>query len=113
MRWKLWAGVLVVGAALWFGKTPILGYWTSRDVEFTVQRTERVVDADGSGARYLVWTTDGNTFQNVDNMWFWKWNSSDVQGRLVAGAKVKAHVTGVRFGFFSWYPNIISAEPIQ
>lgn len=100
-------GVLFV----WFARVPITHYALQHDVEFTVTRSERVVDASGGTSRYLVWTDKG-VYQNIDDMWFLKWNSSDVQGLMVPNAHIKAKITGLRMSIFSWYPNIVKASNI-
>ena len=97
------AGLLV---AAYFLRVPILEYSLQRDVTFNVTRAERVTDAAGGTARYLIFTDQG-VYQNVDDWLFLKWNSSDVQGKMNPGAKVTAKITGMRLGIFSWYPNII------
>lgn len=108
---KKYIVITLVLVALWFAREPILAYSLSREVDFTVTRAERVNYGDIS--KYLVWSSDQGVFQNTDTVWFWKWNSSDVQGKMLPGAKIHAKVTGLRFGFFSWYPNIITAEITQ
>jgi hypothetical protein len=92
-------------------REPIVAYSTVHTKTITVLKEQRITDADGKHSRYLVWDTDGNVYENVDSMLFFKFNSSDVQGALNAGSKVTIKTSGIRFGFMSWYPNIISATP--
>jgi hypothetical protein len=104
---------IIVAALIfvWFAKEPILAYSLSREVSFTVSKTERVTTQVSS--KYIVWSKEGDVYENVDSVWFLKFNSSDVQGKLLPDTQVTAKVTGLRFGFFSWYPNIISVKDLQ
>lgn len=108
---KLYIVSAVAAVFLWIGFVPIKQYALQDEVTFTVSKTERVNYSNNS--KYLVWSKEGDVYENIDTVWFLKWNSSDVQGQLLPETKVKAHITGLRFGFFSWYPNIISVEKID
>lgn len=108
---KYFIGAVLL-VSLYFLRIPILEYSLQRDVTFTVTKAERITDANGGAARYLVFTDQG-VYQNVDDWWFLKWNSSDVQGVMNAGTKVTVKITGMRLGIFSWYPNIIKIMSIQ
>lgn len=83
----------------------IVTYTTMQTVELTVTEKERV--SEGTSSRYLVFT-DAEVFENVDNWWVLKFNSSDVYGRLKVGATCSATVSGWRFPLLSWYRNILS-----
>lgn len=75
-----------------------------------VVRSERVVDADGNSARYLVYTPN-ETFEDTDELLaFGKTNSSDLYGRLTAGQTYTCKVAGWRVHFFSLYRNIINCD---
>ncbi len=80
----------------------------------TVNRLERVGD---NGGEYLIFTyKDGipyMVFENTDNMFRGKWNSSDFYNRLQVGKKYKFVVIGYRVPFLSMYKNIIKIEEIQ
>lgn len=112
-KFKILLGVAAFIGALYVARVPVYEYSTARNVDFTVQRVERVTNADGNGAKYLVWSQEGDTYQNIDSFWWLKYNSSDVQGQLVPGKKITAKISGLRFGFFSWYPNIIEVEKAE
>lgn len=72
----------------------------------TVQVTdkERIVTSDSS--YYLVFCV-GEVFQNSDSMLFFKFNSSDIQGKLERGKTYKIKVIGFRVPFLSMYRNIL------
>lgn len=89
-------------------------YLTARTVEFTATGRERVVSGSREhvSSKYLVFT-EIETFENVD-CWRWlKFNSSDVQGRIVAGRKYRARVYGWRIPLVSQYRNIVTAEEVK
>lgn len=80
-----------------------------RDVTVTVSDKERVCGREADSCKYLVFT-DGGTFENVDTILAWKWNSSDVYGNLKPGREYTFTVQGWRLPFFSTYPNIINVS---
>jgi hypothetical protein len=78
------------------------------DQTFTVTGKEAVKSDKDS--KYLVFT-DVTTYEVEDSVIFWRWDSSDVYGRLAVGKTYRATLQGYRIPFFSLYPNIIS--PIE
>lgn len=99
--------VLIVGSLI---ASPIIAFSTKDTVTVTVTDKERIGDRDSS--RYLIFT-DRGTFENTDTLWYWKFNSSDVYGKLKKGQKYTMNVYGWRVPFLSWYKNIISAKIIK
>lgn len=71
----------------------------------TVTGKERFVTSDKS--YYLIFT-DKETFKNADSWFFYKWNSSDYQGKLQEGKTYEFKVFGFRIPFMSKYRNITS-----
>ena len=106
---------LAVAAAIGFAGLAIgigifaSGYLQESNITFTVKDKERVVDRDGQGSRYLIWSDD-ETFENVDSLIKGKFNSSDLYGELEVGKTYNCKVYGWRNGFFSWYRNIIECK---
>jgi hypothetical protein len=92
---------------------PILVYSTQDFVTFKVEKTERIVDGseENTRSRYLVFT-DKETFENTDELFLGKFNSSDLYGAIKPNKTYRARVTGVREAFFSWYRNILSIEEL-
>jgi len=87
-------------------------YSTIEDVTIVVTDKERIVESDGdkgTTSKYLVFT-ESETFENTDEFWMGKWNSSDVQGGLKIGDTATVQVIGWRWSFFSMYRNIIEIK---
>lgn len=84
---------------------------TQKDVVITVTKTDRIVERNGEDihSKYLVYTEE-ETFENTDSWMFWKFNSSDVQGRLLEGNRYRVKVYGWRIPFFSSYRNIVKIK---
>lgn len=95
------------------------------DTEYTVTITdkERITESskDNDGnyktkSKYLVFADDENgeslVFENIDCLVRFKFNSSNIQGRLKEGHRYKITVIGYRVPFLSWYQNIIKVEEI-
>lgn len=112
---KGWVGVLAIAiivAACIIGICVLAApYYNESEVTFVINEKERVVDRDGSGARYLIWSDD-ETFENVDSLIKGKFNSSDLYGQLTVGKKYSCKVYGWRNGFLSMYRNLISCREV-
>lgn len=82
-------------------------------VEITVNDKERVVKPGGKDKRgsskYLIYT-EGEVFENTDAFFYWKHNSSDVQGQLHQDSTYTVKVEGWRVPFLSMYRNILKVE---
>ena len=78
---------------------------SAEDRLITIKSTERV--ADNEDSKYLVWTTDGETLEITDSLFFFRWDSSDTYGKLEEGKTYKVLVAGWRVPFLSMYENII------
>lgn len=78
-----------------------------RGVSFTT-------DSNGhsqSKTDYRAYTSCG-TFNVKDEFWLFKFNSADTYGSLQDGKRYQLQVIGFRNGFFSVFPNIVSATPV-
>lgn len=95
--------IFVVGMLVFGG---LYNRCTDHHVTVTVQGKEY---QSGQYGRYLIFT-DGTTYKNSDTFWYWKFDSSDIYGRIEEGETYKMHVYGWRIPFLSSYPNIISME---
>lgn len=80
-------------------------------VEVTIIDKERITfQEDGqTKSKYLVYT-DEEVFENTDEPFYLKFNSSDVYGMLKVNEKYELSISGWRIKVFSAYRNIISAE---
>lgn len=79
-------------------------------VDITIADKERVNYSNES--KYLIYTEEGETFENRDSLIRGKFDSSDLYGRLKRGSRYRCRVTGIRNKFFSWYRNIVSCEEL-
>lgn len=86
-----------------------LEYGNKQAYTVTVKKTERVTKVTGSGedisvpSYYLVFTDKG-VFRIEDQLFFGKFNSSDLYGELEPDKTYRITTTGFRNGFFSMYP---------
>ncbi len=106
----LLAAVVVLGfVAVWTAP-----YWThgSKVVTVTGVTTKRVTDHGQTKDIYLVFTDD-QTYKNVDSPAYLKFNSSDLQGKLIMTGKFRIEYYGFRIPITSTYKNIIKAEKIE
>ena len=88
-----------------------IAYRSSGDyATFTVKDKERITEDRDS--YYLIFTEDGEVFENDDSLLFWKWNSSDVYGELEVGKTYKAKVAGWRVHIFSMYRNVLTISEV-
>lgn len=88
------------------GIKPILHFAMMDTVEnVVVTDKDRIVTSDSS--RYLIFT-DQEVFENTDTILALKFRSSDYYSNIQVGNTCTFTVTGVRWGFMSWYRNILS-----
>ena len=87
-------------------------FGTQDTVVATVTDKDRITTGSGKdiSSKYLVFT-DKEVFENTDSLLLFKFNSSDVQGKLRAGSSYRLDVYGWRLPFFSSYRNIVAASP--
>lgn len=94
----------------WWGITSL----TQHEYIITVTEKERIQSA-GTG-KYLIWGDDNNrnayVFENVDSIIMFKFNSSDVYGKIDVGNTYRIIVVGLRIPFLNMYQNIVSATPL-
>jgi hypothetical protein len=107
---KKWALKIGAGASIILGLTA--PHW-DRDVYIAkVTEKERVVN--GESSKYLIFTElkDGRVrvFENTDSFIEFKFNSSDLYGKLKEGKTYELRTYGWRIPFLSKYENIIGAE---
>jgi hypothetical protein len=105
-----WALKIGAGASIILGLTA--PHW-DRDVYIAkVTEKERVVN--GESSKYLIFTElkDGRVrvFENTDSFIEFKFNSSDLYGKLKEGKTYELRTYGWRIPFLSKYENIIGAE---
>lgn len=86
-------------------------YSSVEEITITVTDKERIIETDGdqTTSKYLVFC-NGETFENQDEFFMGKWNSSDIQGKLKNDTTYTVKVIGWRLPFFSMYRNIISIK---
>lgn len=89
--------------------SPLVAYRTKTEVTAKVNKSERVVNQDSSGGKYLIFT-ESEVLENTDSLWYWKWNSSDFYNKIEVGKTYKFTVYGWRVPFMSWYRNIVEVE---
>lgn len=84
---------------------------TAETIVIQVRDKERATTGVGehTSSKYVVFT-EGEVFKNTDDMFFWKYNSSDVQNRLSPGHTYRVRVVGWRIPFLSFYRNIIAVD---
>lgn len=103
------AVVAVIGSVAYFGSHTTAHSCTvdSKDRSVTVTS-----DSDGnvsSSTDYRVYTSCG-VYTVSDNIFFGKFNAADTYGSLHEGSTYDLDVVGWRNGFFSMFPNILSAK---
>ncbi len=90
---------------------------TEENVTFTVTDKDVKRGSGDSPDVYRVYTEDaaGNVevFVNKDQFWQWKFDSADVQAQLKEGHTYEAEVNGIRWGFGSWFRNIVEVDEIS
>ncbi len=108
----LWGFVLVAAIVAVSG----FFYLSSRTTETcTVESKERTTHVnDGKSTQQkLVYTDECGVLTVDDNFFLGKFNSADTYGKLKEGKTYEIESVGWRNGFFSWYPNVLTATEIR
>jgi hypothetical protein len=72
---------------------------------------ERITEVyNGISDSYYLVFSDKGVFKNADSILFFKFNSSDIQGRLKKGACYEIETRFWRINFLSMYKNIMSVS---
>lgn len=93
-------GIVIMIAGINAGIT----YSTEDIAKITVSDKERIGLDDTY--KYLVYT-NSETFENTDTIYYFKYNSSDLQNDLKIDSTYTVTVTGFRIPFLSEHRNII------
>jgi hypothetical protein len=79
--------------------------------------SEKTVKRYGTGntsqEKYLIFTTDGRVFENTDSLLEWKFDSSNVYGKLIPHNTYIVESYGWRVPAISAYQNIINVKLIE
>ncbi len=107
LRWGI-ASIVALSFAI-----NIYYYSNKETITFTVK--DKQIKMRGSGENkedvYMIYTDKG-VFENTDDIFLGKWNSSDIQNDLEIGKTYKADVYGWRIQFLSTYKNISNVEDL-
>ncbi len=97
-----------------FGFSGCYVYTTGGTIDTRIKKVDHKLVGQGKDMKdiYLVFTEDG-VYRNTDSWWWLKFNSSDVQNACDEGKKCRLRYYGWRVPILSWYPNIISATPLE
>jgi hypothetical protein len=89
----------------------LYAYLTDEVVTITITDKERIVTGSGDtlSSKFLIYA-DGEVFQNTDSLWYWKWNSADVQNELKVGQEYTVKVYGWRVPFLSMFRNVVEVN---
>lgn len=103
MNKKLIIISLLLGIVLTFSY-----YNTFENIEITVIDKERITTGTGENfqSKYLIFT-ENEVFENTDDLFYGKFNSSDFQGKLKIGDTYNVKVIGRRIPFINSYRNIV------
>ena len=78
----------------------------------TAKVTDKEVKRYGEDdSKYLIFT-DKETFENTDSLLEWKFNSSDVYGKIEKDQTYEFTVYGFRIPVLSIYRNVVDVKPV-
>ena len=92
----------------------VVSYANSDQVRFTVTDKQTKMTCDGKSScsdKYLVYT-DSGTYEITDSLILFRFNSSDVYGRLIVGKTYRADAYGWRVPFLSMYQNLDNVRAV-
>ena len=80
--------------------------------QVTITVTDKDVKRYKDSDKYLIYSESG-TFEITDSVAYWRWDSSDLYGRIEKGKTYTATVYGWRIPFISYYQNIVEVNEIN
>lgn len=93
----------------------ITGSFNDHTYAITITDKERITEQNDS--KYLIYGTDKKgqdyVFENTDNLFRGKFNSSDIYGSIKKDKTYEVTVVGYRVQFLSWYENIIKYKELK
>jgi hypothetical protein len=92
--------VVLIGGSFWY-----MEYGTEHTVTFTVKSLDD--QATGNSHQYMIFTTDGQVYQDTDAWFHGKTDSSNVYDFLSVGDTYTCPVYGIRSTLFSSYEDIL------
>lgn len=83
----------------------------------TVEVTDKGIKTKGNDSKYLIYTKDAAgeimVFEITDSLVYQRFDSSDVYAGIEIGKTYDFTIVGIRFPFFSMYPNIINYQEVE
>jgi hypothetical protein len=86
-----------------------VNWYNSQTTTIITVESKDIKNYDKS-SKYLIWSKEGEVFENTDSWMFGKFNSSDLYGKLKIGQKYRVLVVGWRIPLYSMYRNIIEIK---
>lgn len=109
---------IFVGVLLLLFTSPIIKLTSQEDEVIKIRKLERISTGHGESLthKYIVSaekpeTGEFEVFENTDVVWFFKFNSADIQNTFEVGKTYRVKVYGFRIPFFSMYRNIVKIYP--
>lgn len=102
--------IIVIAIAIILLIIPITERASETTVAFTVE--DKAIKRYSDDDKYLVYTDNG-TYEITDSLVYWRWDSSDLYGKIKVGETYEAKVYGWRIPIFSSYKNIVSVEEVE
>jgi hypothetical protein len=112
-----WYAILILVLFFWTIIVPMHFLYakeTLRRAKIKIKDKSIAVQGGGGGdagyyaySVFLIHTADGRIFRNGNSLWYGKWTSDELQGKLERGKTFDIWYYGWRIPFFSIRPNII------
>lgn len=105
----------LVGLAGLTGCSAAYSYGTKFEKTITIDEKFERIRGDKNSTRqvFSVSDTANNVYKVAPSLWYWKWYSTETWNGMKKGESYHVQGYGMRFGFLSVYPNIISAEHVK
>jgi hypothetical protein len=103
----------IIGVVIGLGLTALFGYLafgTEDTVTFKVEGKERIAE-DGDG-KWLVYASNGETYENTDAWFHGKTRSTDLNRDVVVGHTLRCEINGFRSGLLSSYKNLLKCTDL-
>jgi len=108
-----WAIVAAFCCLLVFGTMTWWNWSTTYKDDHWATCTITGKDRGGDDGSYRIYTSDCGQLANEDSTLRTKFNSADVWQEIPDKGVVKLRIAGVRWGFFSQFPNVFDVSEVE
>ncbi len=113
----LWTLICILIVGILFINIAYLARTETQTITITDKgiKVDAAANENGAGtlASYLIYTRSGEVLTNKNSIWYNKWRSDELQGKLKIGKTYRVKTVGFRSPVLGLHKNILTATEIK